>query len=214
MKSLQESLFNEDLINKNNKIVVTSRQELLKAVTKQLKIQGPDADLNIIDVSKVTDMNRLFSAPGINVGNVDVSNWDVSRVVNMEFMFDGCETFNGDLSRWNVSNVKNTYCMFRGCMSFEGMGLEKWDVKNIKNADSMFGECVNFNADLSRWDVRNLTDAHSMFRGCTKFNQDLSKWDINSRKCNIGMMLDGCTSLKKVPEWWEEYDRARQYYAY
>ena len=42
--------------------------------------------------------------------NGDISNWDVSNVVDMSRMFRDSE-FNGDISNWDVSNV-------RDCRSF------------------------------------------------------------------------------------------------
>ena len=57
-------------------------------------------------VSKVTNMNRLFS--GIAEFNADISSWDVSNVVDFGFMFAAQEAkprdseFNGDLSKWYV----------------------------------------------------------------------------------------------------------------
>ena len=46
--------------------------------------------------------------------NGDISNWDVSNVVDMGFMFYDAE-FNGDISNWDVSNVTNMAGMFDDC---------------------------------------------------------------------------------------------------
>ena len=35
----------------------------------------------------------------------DISNWDTSRVTNMQGLFQGAESFNQPLNKWNVSNV-------------------------------------------------------------------------------------------------------------
>ena len=37
--------------------------------------------------------------------NTDLSCWDVSKVTDMEYMFSYASDFNKDLSSWNVSNV-------------------------------------------------------------------------------------------------------------
>ena len=42
----------------------------------------------------------------------EISNWDTSRVKNMEGLFDGAESFNQPLNKWNVSNVTNMRNMF------------------------------------------------------------------------------------------------------
>ena len=35
----------------------------------------------------------------------DISNWDVSNVVNMAWMFTG-SSFDSDISKWNTKNVQ------------------------------------------------------------------------------------------------------------
>ena len=47
--------------------------------------------------------------------NCDLSKWDVSNVLNMEYMFYNCKKFNCDLSSWNVSKVKDMSFMFDEC---------------------------------------------------------------------------------------------------
>ena len=39
--------------------------------------------------------------------NGDISNWDVSNVIDMEYMFSDAYNFNQDLSNWEVGNVLN-----------------------------------------------------------------------------------------------------------
>ena len=41
-------------------IVVSNRDELLKLIERRIEEQGPNCDLNDIDVSRVTDMYCLF----------------------------------------------------------------------------------------------------------------------------------------------------------
>ena len=48
----------------------------------------------------------------------EINNWDVSKVTDMEGMFDGAESFNQPLNKWNVSNVENMFQMFKGATSF------------------------------------------------------------------------------------------------
>ena len=42
-------------------IKVNTKCELREVIKRELEIQGKDADLNHIDVSKITDMTQLFS---------------------------------------------------------------------------------------------------------------------------------------------------------
>ena len=43
--------------------------------------------------------------------NGDISNWDVSNVTDMTWMFRDSQ-FNGDISKWDVSNVTQMFEMF------------------------------------------------------------------------------------------------------
>ena len=58
----------------------------------------------------------MFSYCG-RLGLVDgISNWDVSNVTDMSYMFYRCESFNQDISKWNVSNVRYHVFMFYNCL--------------------------------------------------------------------------------------------------
>ena len=81
----------------------TTKEELKEIIRDRIKDQGPNCDLNDIDISLITDISNLFSYLDFNG---DISNWNVSNVQDMKFMF--CNSmFNGDISRWNTSHVKN-----------------------------------------------------------------------------------------------------------
>ena len=141
MKNLAESLFDKKGILDRDvyKHHPTTRKELNDCIEKELDLQGPDANLNIIDVSEITDMNWLFDDFRY-IRNIDISMWDVSKVKDMFCMFTGCKNFNCDLSQWNVSNVENMNGMFWGCKKFN-CDLSAWDVSNVKYMEGMFIEC-------------------------------------------------------------------------
>ena len=50
--------------------------------------------------------------------NGDVSEWDVSRMTNMEGVFAHAESFDSDISTWDVSSVANMDDIFSGAASF------------------------------------------------------------------------------------------------
>ena len=48
-----------------------------------------------------------------------MKDWDVSKVENMQDMFNECTNLDCDLSKWNISNVVDTTNMFYGCTSLK-----------------------------------------------------------------------------------------------
>ena len=68
--------------------------------------------------------------------NSDISKWDTSSVINMEYMFGRAQRFNRDLSTWDVSNVRTMQTMFYYAMRFNS-DIGQWDVSNVENMYGM-----------------------------------------------------------------------------
>ena len=187
---------------KSLRVQPTSAGELRSIIEQELEQQGPDADLNFIDTSEITDMTGLFKWLDIRNIKIDewntskvttmqgmfagcenfkgegLENWDVSNVTKMVYMFDGCIKFVGNLDGWNTSKVDDMYGMFSGCRKFKGKGLENWDTSKVDDMRYMFHNCKKFNAPISSWDVSSVTNMDGMFLGCWQFKQDLSGWNV------------------------------------
>lgn len=152
------------------KIKVKTKKELQKVITKELDNQGPDANLNHIDVSDITDMSNLFFYDIDRIRDIKIDDWNVSNVENMNGMFFCCTYFNCDLSRWNVSKVKYMESMFEYC-HYLNTDLSKWDTSNVEYMDFMFGSCIRFRNDLSSWHLTNIKKAFGVFSGCLNMNK-------------------------------------------
>ena len=176
MKTLNNYI-NEALIKKDTKIKIYNYYpkdifELREIIETRLK-NDKNAELNDIDVSKIIsfcDTTRgqyrdkgLFE--DLDPHNIDISNWNVSKVEDMRRVFFGCKNLICDISEWNVSNVEYMGYIFFDCQNFN-CDLSKWDISKVKDMSRMFYDCYNFNSDLSHWDVSNVEDKFHMFHGC------------------------------------------------
>ena len=108
----------------------TSKKELQDIIKVRIKKDGPNCNLNDIDVSLIEDMSYLFYELDFNG---DISNWDVSNVKSMMGMFL-YSPFNGDISKWNISRVNKMSGMFLG--SKFNQDISNWKINK---------DCVRFN---------------------------------------------------------------------
>ena len=151
------------MVNVLDKVQPKNKEQLKQLINYAFKHNI--YNLNFIDTSEISDMTWLFKYISCNF---DISNWNVSHVVDMSQMFYNCKNFNVDLSQWNVSNVTDMHSMFTLCENFKGKGLENWDVSNVTTMSGMFNKCYNFNCDLSKWNVSNVENMSYMFVWCDK----------------------------------------------
>ncbi|MDC0189465.1 BspA family leucine-rich repeat surface protein [Flavobacteriales bacterium] len=129
------------------------------------------------DVSIVTDMSYMFN--NAETFNQDIGGWDVSIVTDMSYMFNNAETFNQDIGGWDVSNVTNMAMMFQNADSFN-QDIGDWDVSQVTNMLYMFTLAYSFNQDIGDWDVSQVTYMQSMFASADSFNQDIGSWDVSN----------------------------------
>ena len=177
-----------------------TKDELIENIKELL--YKKENDLNCIDTSAITDMSFLFLNINVIIDNIDVSNWNVNNVTNMEGLFNNCKKFNCDLSKWDVSNVKDMSYMFYNCGNFD-CDLSNWDVSNVTNMYTMFEGCSKFKGKgLENWDVSKVESISYMFFDCINFDCDLSNWNVNNVK-NMKRMFYNC-NLKNTPKWYKE----------
>ena len=119
------------------------RKELQDILEERIS-KDPNADLNDIDVSNVTDMNHLFLRGS--------SGW-----------FRRLDPHDIDISDWDVSKVEDMGSMFYDCPNFTGRGLENWNVSNVKDMRDMFYKCKKLKCDISNWDISENCIIKDMF---------------------------------------------------
>ena len=185
------------LMNFNNTTINEATKEWLNDEKKAETKYG--GHISNWDVSNVTEMNYMFK--GASSFNQDLSKWDVSNVTEMKYMFEGASSFNQDTSSWDVSQVKSMSGMFNGASSFN-QNLGKWDVSKVTDMWVMFKAAKSFNQDISAWDVSQVKSMSGMFEGAKSFNQDISSWDV-SQVTNMQYMFKGAKSFNQDLNNWD-----------
>lgn len=108
----------------------------------------------------VTDMSNLFSRCSID--NLDLSNFDTSKVNEMSYMFGYSTMYGLNLSGFNTSNVTNMSHMFLECKGTT-LNLRHFDTTNVTIMRNMFAYCNVDKIDLTGFNIQNLTDRYRTF---------------------------------------------------
>ena len=130
------------------------------------------------NTSKVTDMSYLFAkVVGVYDFDLDLSNWNISRVKSIKNMF-------GDYHQDNLI-LKATHQDHGLCFINSDSELNK--ILKLKNVSSNKGVCmisvvnihICFNQDITKWETSNVLDMSWMFHSAIQFNPPIN-WDTSS----------------------------------
>ena len=105
---------------------------------------------------------------------LDLSNFDTSKVTNMERMFNNMTNLTTlNLSNFDTSQVTNMSNMFYNMSSLTTLDLSNFDTSKVIIMNGMFSGMRNLTIlDLSNFDTSKVTDMHDMF---SLENEDIPK---------------------------------------
>ncbi|WP_345027259.1 BspA family leucine-rich repeat surface protein, partial [Flavivirga jejuensis] len=152
---------------------------------------------DVPDLSQVTNMYYMFLESSFNG---DISNWDVSSVKDMSYMFRKASVFNQDIGSWDVSSVESMEGMFDEASAFN-QDIGNWDVSSVDIMSAMFNEASAFNQDIGNWDVSSVKDMSYMFLEASAFNQDIGNWDVSSAK-DMSYMFNSASAFSQNLSGW------------
>ena len=141
-----------------------------------------------------TNFDHFFQ--GYDGPDIDVSQWDTSKVTSARYCFSNC-TKSMDISNWDLSGLTNTQYMFQYFTNGNKyIDLSVLDFSNVTNALYMF---QNSNTDYL--DVRNInltgtTSYHYLFSSCSGTELDLSNW--NTSKITTLLAMCSYSKFKKI----------------
>lgn len=87
------------------------------------------------------DFSWTFS--GSNLLELDLTDWDMSRVIDTSYMFINCKSLEViiGIENWNTSSLKDSNHMFYNCNKLKCLNLINWDLQNNINMKYMFAYC-------------------------------------------------------------------------
>ena len=162
------------------------------------KLKKLKVDFSKFDVSKVTNMDDMFNS--VKSFNQPIGDWNVSNVTSMSSMFYKAESFNQPIGDWNVSNVTEMTGMFGGALKFN-QPIGNWNVSNVTNMQIMFNAAASFNQPIRSWNVSKVTTMSGMFYEASLFNKPIGNWNV-SEVTNMWGMFKKAESFNQPIENW------------
>ncbi len=172
----------------NNKISVYKKSDTELVLASDYKIVAP------------TDCTKMFNACASLV-NLDLSNFDTSKVTIMHTMFQNCNKLVSlkGLENWNTENVTSMLAMFNKCFSLTELDISNFNTSKVTTMKSAFSACSALNKlDVSHFDTSKVTDMQAMFHNCSALGElDVSNFDTSNVKTMDGIFY-GCSALKNI----------------
>ena len=121
-------------------------------------------DLSNFDTSKVTNMQGMFEHMS-NLTTLNLSNFNTSKVTDMNSMFhDMFKLTSLDLSNFDTSKVTDMGAMFYEMRNLTTINLSNFDTSRVTNMGNMFSYMTGITTlDLSNFDTSQVTNMYDMF---------------------------------------------------
>ena len=135
-----------------------------------------------------------------NILEIDLSNFDTSRVTNMSYMFYGMSSLTSlDLSNFDTSKVTDMSDMFYNTSSLTSLILSNFDTSQVTDMGSMFTAMSNLTSlNLSNFDTSKVTDMSWMFGSMSNLpSLNLSNFDT-SKVTNMSYMFTAMSNLTSL----------------
>jgi len=150
------------------------------------------------NLTNVTDMSYMFAGAKVDITNIGGLN--VSNVETMAHMFSGASAFTGTgINAWDISGVTDMSYMFAGASMFNNTDISGWNVSNVKTMASMFNGASSFTGSyLDNWNVAAVEDMTNMFAGASLFNApNIVVWNVG-QVISMAGMFNGAASMYDI----------------
>ena len=179
----------------------TDSRKMFYSKSDEQKIKNIlDLDLSNFDTSKVTNMSYMFFSMS-NLTSLNLSNFDTSNVTNMYCMFSGMSNLTTlNLSSFDTSKVTDMSFMFSGMYSIGFLDISNFNTSKVENMDNMFRDAKSIESITfgSKFNTSKVISMASMFNDAPKLKSlDLSNFDT-SNVINMNSMFNYTLSLSSL----------------
>ena len=108
-----------------------------------------------------------------SITEVDLSNFDFSKVTSMRAMFINCSSLISiDLSNLDTTKLKDMHATFARCYLLKSINFNNFYTSSVTDMRALFFECNSLeNLNLYTFDTSSVTDMYAMFYRCLSLRQ-------------------------------------------
>ena len=135
-----------------------------------------------------------------NITEIDLSNFDASKVIDMSGMFCRCSNLEKvEFGNITTPSLENMYALFELCSKITSVDLSHFNTSKVKDMSFLFNKCYDLNNIIfGNINTSSLVYMTRLFQGCSKITSiDLSNLYIPKVK-DMSFMFNFCTNLEKI----------------
>ena len=158
-----------------------------------------EIDLSNFNSSKVTQMYSMFEGCSSLI-SLDLSNFDTSKVTLMDKMFYNCNSLISlNLSNFDTSKISKMDELFCYCNSLISLDLSSFDTNQVISMDYIFYDCNSLILlDLSSFYTSNVESMKQIFYNCNSLTSlNISNFDTSKIE-SMEYMFYNCNSLTSL----------------
>ena len=158
-----------------------------------------DNDINYVTIKFNSEINscvEMFSYL-YNIIEVDLSNFDASKVEDMRGMFFGCHSLKKiNLGNIDTSLVKSIHSIFADCFELTFVDLSKFKTDSLEDMMDTFASCHKLIAvNMNNFNTPKVTNMRGIFYNCYELKYaDLSSFQTNY-VTDVSYMFTDCRTL-------------------
>ena len=156
-----------------------------------------EIDLSDFDFSKIKSMNSMFK-DCINLRNIYFGNIDTSSVEDMSLFLFNCKSLSSiNLSNFDTSLVTTMQQMFSYCENIRSIDASSFNTSKVTIMFDLFAYCYRLvSVNVSSFDTSNVENIQGIFFGCIYLkNLDLQNFRASNNISNIKYMFGYLYSL-------------------
>ncbi len=175
-----------------------------KGNTKLLKF-----DFSGFDVSRITNMQEMFSECTGITDIVFGDYFDEAKVTNLKSTFNKCSSMKKyDLSNWNMRSITNMESSFINNTALETIVLgNDCKLDACTNLMKTFNKCSKLKTDVGSLDPKMITTLYGTFTDCSGLTKlSLNTWNVSNVN-TLHETFKNCTNLTTLDiDSWETGD--------